>query len=507
MGGSGHSLCMRMNRGYFMMVLFAGLILFAGSAGASNLTLSKTVDGGSSYQSGENITWRITVVNHNDTEEQVQVTEQIPADCVVEEYLSDQGTIDDNVWSVDLAPDASEELVFNMSCTPICGSRTIQNIANITSPAPGLDDNPDDNNASASVTVEATDCVSNLTLKKSVLGAGTYTQGENITWLLELTNNNASESLPVVVIEQVPEGCALGEFEESAGIFDGKDWSLTLGAGSTQTLQINVSCARVCGAQSINNVASITSPGPENDVDPADNQASSVVTVEGPACANITVRPVTLNLKSNGVLTVFFTIEGELTAVEEDGEEEEESTAGLHIDKKNSSLSCNGANASKILFSMKDGGTIMGKFRRQSLALEGTDGSAQLDCEGTIDLSDGRTITIQGSQIIRVIHPEATGKQSLIQRILAFFGFVGDSGGDELTSPVDTAALDTEGMNLGQLKKMLKNDQTMDEPEETQTATVTTPPSKKGKPEDTGNGKGKKETNPGSDRGKGKGNS
>jgi uncharacterized repeat protein (TIGR01451 family) len=502
---------MQKNRLFLIMALFTGLLLLAGSAGASNLTLSKTVDGDSPYQSGENITFVVVVTNYNETAETgVNVTEQVPPGCVIEEYLPHNGTVKDDVWTIDLEPGANDTLKFNMSCTLACGSLMFENIANISSPEPNLDNNPADNNAAAWITIIAPDCLSsNLTLKKSVVDGEEYQQGEPITWLLELTNNNLTESRPVHVTEQIPPGCILQNYQVSEGTFDDGIWSLIIGAGSDETLQINVSCNQVCGSQLIRNIANITSPAPWVDENPTDNNATSSVTVIGPACVNTTVRPVTLNLKSKGVLTVFFTVGGQLTAVEEQDEEEDDSVSAVQVDQDTSTLTCNGVDASKILLSMKDGGTVMGKFQRQALALEANDGTASLDCEGTIYLTDGRTISVQAINTINVIHAEATQKQSLIQRILAFFGLAGgssdQSGNTEpsVTTPINT----NEVKNLNQLKKMLRTGTLENESEQTATITVPTTTPGKGKPEDKGNGNGKKDTALDQSKGKAKGNS
>jgi hypothetical protein len=70
---------------------------------------------------------------------------------------------------------------------------------------------------------------------------------------------------------------------------------------------------------------------------------------------------------------------GSLALVEEDRENEEELLIGVHIDQRNSILTCNSVNMSKLLFSIKDGGTVIGKFQRQTLALESANGTASLD--------------------------------------------------------------------------------------------------------------------------------
>jgi hypothetical protein len=503
---------MQTSRLFPLIVVFTLLIL-GGTVGASNLTLSKAVEGGTTFSSGENITWTLTVVNHNQTAgTDVNITEQVPPGCSIV-YLPGNGTVTDHVWTIHLDPGASDTLKFNMTCTLDCGSRPVVNQANITSPEPGSGDNPDDFNDSGTVTITAPQCTSsNLSLEKTVNGKNTYNLSEKISWLIKVTNHNISESIPVNVTDTVSPGCTIQDFEPSTGEFNDGVWSLQLAGGASEALYVNVTCTKLCGSQIVSNTASITSPSPSIDDNPTDNNDTSQVTVNAPACANVTVRPITLNLKSKGVLTVFFTVGKQFYTVEEEEDEEAESAPGIHVDREASSLACNGVNASNILFSMKDGGTVIGKFQRQALALEATDGTAQLDCDGTIRLSNGEAISIQGNTTIKVIHPGSTQKQVMLQRILALLNRISDwINHSENANWATTAPVDVDQVkNLGQANKILKNvaqDNQEDESEERESPEVTTIPSIKGKPEHPGNGNGKRDEAPGQNKEKGKGNS
>ncbi len=511
---SGHSVCMKMNRLFLMTILVTGLILMGGVAGASNLTLNKTSNK-DTYAPGENITWTLNLTNHNNTQENdVKVLERVPPTCSIKEYLIENGTVTNDVWTVDVGPGMTETLKFNMSCNLSCVSRSIENIANITSPEPALDDHPEDNNATKSVTITGKDCtVSNLSVRKMVVGKNTYNLSEPITWIVEVTNHNTSVTVPVEITEQIPPGCSVRDYHPGEGEMNGDIWSLDLSPGETRNLTINATCARICGIRTITNIARITSPSSALDENPADNSANSSVTINGTACPNATatmVRPKTLNLKSKGVLTVFFSLQGQLTEIEDETDGEETESTGARVDRENSRLICNGAEAEKILFSLRDGGTIMGKFQRQELDLEVDNGTARLDCFGTVVLTDGRKVTIQGNDTIQVIHAEGPKQQSLIQRILAFFGFVsGNTDGENEDLTLSPGINLDEIKNPAQLKKVLKNISTEDESESDDNEITTVPTTRpgNGKPDNHGNGKDKKNTVQDQDKGKGKGNS
>jgi conserved repeat domain len=502
---------MQTNKVFLILMLFTGLILLGGVATASNLSLSKTVQGDSTYQSGETITWVLTVTNHNETSEnQINVTEMVPPGCAIVGYQAENGTLKDTLWTLNLTPDSTGTLKINMTCTQACGSRSVVNIANITAPKPSLDALPADNNASRSVTVQAPACTtSNLSLKKSVIGRSTSNLSETIVWRIEATNHNTSASIPVQIAEQAPAGCTIQQYNASKGTVTGDVWSVNLTANGSANLDVRVSCPKVCGTRTLTNTARITSPAPSVDASPSDNTATSPVTIEAPACAGMTVRPITLNLKSKGVLTVFFTIGGQMTSVEEDEEDDDDdSVEGVHIDREASSLSCNGVDASKILFSMKNGGTVIGKFPRQALELEVDEGTASLDCEGSIVLSNGTVADVQGNTTLKVIHAEARQQQSLIQRILAFLGLASQNIDEEDDdSDVDTTpTIDIENVkNFGQLKKVLKNTVQEDDPVESETTVEPVGNNGKGKPDNPGKGNDKKDKE--NDQNKGKGNS
>jgi len=153
---------------------------------------------------------------------------------------------------------------------------------------------------------------------------------------------------------------------------------------------------------------------------------------------------------------------------------------------------------------MKDNGTVMGKFPRKELALEASNGSASLNCSGTVVLSDGRTISIQGKSEIKVIHADDDQKGSLFQKLLRFLGLIPAETDDGNVSETTTTPVIPEDVkNFGQLKKLVKTGGLAIDDGDDNITSQETQTSGKGKPDDRGNGNGRNK-NP-SDELKGKG--
>jgi hypothetical protein len=335
-----------------------------------------------------------------------------------------------------------------------------------------------------------------LTLNKTVVGAQEVKPGENITWLIKLTNSNDTTDYGVNVTEKVPERCTIKSNVSSKGTFTGNVWNLTLDNDSYETLQINMSCSQACGSGIVTNIVNITAPEILPGDIASDYNASAEVVVNATECENITVRPVTLNLKSKGVLTAFFTINGQTSSSDNIEEVADEDSSGVRIDRAISTLTCNGVVANKILFSMKDGGTIIGKFQRQTVSMKEEDNMYSLNCEGSVHLSDGRTIIINGNSTVKVIHADDMSETSFFYRILQFLGLspadlkTGDTASDGVTT---TPTINPDEVkNLGQLKKLIQNQNLGNEKNDMGVGPEGIQTPGKGKSNDSGNGNGKK---------------
>jgi len=117
----------------------------------------------------------------------------------------------------------------------------------------------------------------------------------------------------------------------------------------------------------------------------------------GPRPMEVKVVPKTLNQKSNGVMTIFINVAEWL------GFEDANRTNATLSDP--SEFRIGNATPEKVKFNMKDGGTLMLKYRRADLDLNAGDGNLTLT--GTTE--DGN-IPVVGSGAVSVINPGKSGQ-------------------------------------------------------------------------------------------------
>ena len=117
----------------------------------------------------------------------------------------------------------------------------------------------------------------------------------------------------------------------------------------------------------------------------------------GPRPVEVKVVPKTLNQKSNGVMTIFINVAEWL------GFEDANRTNATLSDP--SEFRIGNATPEKVKFNMKDGGTLMLKYRRADLDLNAGDGNLTLT--GTTE--DGN-IPVVGSGAVSVINPGKSGQ-------------------------------------------------------------------------------------------------
>jgi uncharacterized repeat protein (TIGR01451 family) len=326
----------------------------------------------------------------------------------------------------------------------------------------------------------------NLTIEKNVIDwdVDAYPIG-NVTWKINVTNLNTTDAVDINVTEILPPGCEVVKNITSEGDYSDRVWNLTVKNETTEYLTLTMNCTLSCdpsGSVTLENRVEITTPDPEEDDDPSDNNDTSTIEFPVPTCYDqITVKPETLNLKTvsvngNGVATVFITVGDRLNRTD--------------LDPENIDIKCNNASPDKILFNEKDNGTLMLKFRRGDLEFDPVDQTAWINCSGTIELQDG-TLEIEGGDEVRVTHAEAIQSNSLFERLLQFLGITsaeeGDVGEDGTGDGAITPSIIPEDVkNFGQLKKVLQI-QKQDGSSEDDTEIT---------PSGNGNGKGKEKKNP-----------
>ena len=281
-----------------------------------------------------------------------------------------------------------------------------------------------------------------LALFKSLQTEGPIFAGDQVVWVLTLTNNGPAEATGIQVTEDMS---GLGEYtldgsEASEGTaYENPVWSIpALSGGASATLTLTTTVAEDGDRK---NRAEITAMDQE-DSDPSNNEASASTGVSPSTTAEITVKPETLNLGSRGVFTVFIKF-GEDYPLDA-------------IDLRESSLVCNGAEPKKFQVTQKDGGTVMAKYRRQDLGDMIAGDEVTITCEGTI-LSGEETVKVTGSDTIRVIGEKKKGLDALLAGLLDTVLPLDDETEDAADKDTTTATTPTPGQdqarNRGQLKK------------------------------------------------------
>ena len=445
---------MKANYSLLAKLILIGLLVTAGVVGSataeSNLSISKS----GVITAPENITWTIKVTNYNETTfSVVNVTDDIPMNCSVVGNSTTNGTYKDGNWSFALGIGKNETLTLDMTCDVNLECSTpfkIENTVNITQPTDVLENN---RTATANVTITGKDCLTITKEPKKEI----YSAGENITWIVTVTNPLSKDVNNITVQEMFPSECTINSNQTLNGTFENKNWTFNLSKGAVAKLTLNMSCNTQvsCGKSvKIENTAKITAA--DAGKGEGDTIATANVTITGKACSPITVKPETLNLKKvgikangkGGVITVFITVGDVFNKTDILGD---------------SFITCNEADKEKILFSEKDNGTIIAKFRRGDLNVTADNGTTKISCYGEINYTGGKLI-IEGNDTVRVTHADdISANGSLLQRILQFLGIAprtvdGEEDGTELDDSIpDTTGIpdDVKNLNLGQLKKLI----------------------------------------------------
>jgi hypothetical protein len=281
-----------------------------------------------------------------------------------------------------------------------------------------------------------------LALIKALQTEGPIFAGDQVVWVLTLTNNGPAEATGIQVTEDMS---GLGEYtldgsEASEGTaYEDPVWSIpALPNSASATLTLTTTVAEDGERE---NRAEISGMDQE-DTDLTNNEGSASTGVSPSTIVEITVKPETLNLRSRGVFTVFIRF-GEDYPLQE-------------INLGESSLVCNGAKPKRLQVTQKDGGTVVAKYRRQDLVDVVAGEEITITCEGMI-LFGEETVKVTGSDTIRVIGEKKKGLDAFLAGILDTVLPLEDETEEAAAENVTAAATPTPGLeqarNRGQLKK------------------------------------------------------
>jgi uncharacterized repeat protein (TIGR01451 family) len=435
----------------------------------ADLNVTKIVSSTGPYESGDEVTWVITLWNNGPgNATNISVREDVTgltglfsltAVPSVGEYNSTTDT-----WNItELKNDTYATLTLTTTF-----STPGEKINAVTITLEETDPVVTDNSASVKVLINATDITpppgpqADLSISKTVTSTGPYDLGDNVTWVVTLHNNGPGNATNITVTEDVAGLFGLhsliavpsaGEFNTATNLWKIMDLQNDTSANLTLTTNFSTSGIK-------RNNVSITAHD-QADPDPTDNSAHATVQFnttndtipsDSHLSANLVIRPTTLNLNSKGVFTVYVTIAGLTDTVSAN-----QRTKPI-FDETSSSFMCEGAEMIRASVSNKDGGTLIAKFHRYDLENVTSNNGVKINCSGTLVVND-QAINIEGSDTIRVIG-EKKGLDKILSGLWKFLGVEKDdisiNEGDDGNITVSLSLNPENFRNPGLAKKILK---------------------------------------------------
>jgi len=452
------------------LVFTVGIACAADEQGLpADLNVTKVITSTGPYDIDESVTWVVTLLNNGPgNATNISVTEDLSGltglhDLSAFPSLGDYNTTT-NTWNITELQNATSAFLTLTTTFSTAGTKT----NNVTIIAHDQAD-PDvtDNSANATVQIKETEIIpplgpqTNLIISKTVTSSGPYNLQDNVTWVVTLQNKGPDNATNIIVREDlsgliglhnVSATASLGDYNTTTHIWNISE--LKNASSTTLTLTTNF----ITPGKKINRVA-ITSHN-ETDPHPDDNMANASVqynTTESispnaPVMAKIVIKPTTLNLKSNGVFTVYVTLLGI------EGTPAADQRNKPYIDYNNSSLTCGGADFIRASVSDKNGGTLIAKFHRSDLENITSAEGVKINCSGTL-VVNGKPITIDGSDTIRVIG-EKKGLDKILSGLWKFLGVEKDDvtiiEGEDGNIMVTLSLNPDNFKNPGLAKKILK---------------------------------------------------
>ena len=302
--------------------------------------------------------------------------------------------------------------------------------------------------------VSAAELKADLNVTKVVSSTGPYAINDTVTWVVTVSNNGPDDATNVTLKEDISQLSGHGDInvEVSNGAYDSATGTWTIAQLENATSEYLTLVTNFSTAGEKTNKVTVTLN--ETDENLSDNSHESGVNVFDKLLlsADLKIKPTTLNVNSNGVFTVYVTLN--TSGSTKDGAKKPT------IDFAQSSLTCSEAElirAAKV--SNKDGGTLIAKFDRQDLRYVTNGTGVMVNCSGTLSV-DGESIYVEGSDTIRVIG-EKKGLDKIFSDLKKFLGVEKDEveiNETENSTAASTVTLNPDSYkNNGQLKKQTGN--------------------------------------------------
>ncbi len=239
-----------------------------------DLDLTKTASS-TEVNVGDNFTYTITIMNEGPNDATgIEVFDLLPVQVSYQNSNSTQGVFNPNtaIWTVgDLAVGESASLDIIVQ---VEAGGNFLNIAQVSAADQNdIDSTPNNNqpNEDDQDDVSVNGVAIDLELEKTVSPTGNVNIGENVTYLLTLTNNGGSDATGVQVADQLPSQLTIISGNTESGSYTNDIWNIgNVAAGETVTLEI---VATVTGEGEITNTAQvIAADQPDIDSTPNNNE-------------------------------------------------------------------------------------------------------------------------------------------------------------------------------------------------------------------------------------------
>jgi uncharacterized repeat protein (TIGR01451 family) len=454
----------------FSLVFTIGIACAADEQGLpADLNVTKVVTSTGPYEIDDTVTWAVTLWNNGPgNATNMSMAEDLSGLTGLHEFsaspsLGDYNTTT-NIWNITELKNATSATLTLTTTFSTAGTKT----NNVTIIAHDQEDpNVTDNSANATVQIKENEIIpppgpqADLIILKTVTSSEPYNLQDNVTWVVTLQNKGPDNATNITVTEDLSDLTGLHNVSASPSLGDynttTNTWNITeLKNATSATLTLTTNF--ITPGKKINRVT-ITAHN-ETDPHPGDNTAKATVqynTTESippnaPVSAKIVIKPTTLNLKSNGVFTVYVTLSGI------EGTPPADQRNKPRIDYNNSSLTCGGADFIRASVSNKDGGTLIAKFHRSDLENITSGNGVKINCSGTF-VVNGKPIAIEGSDTIRVIG-EKKGLDKILSGLWKFLGVEKDDvtiiEGEDGNITVTLSLNPDNFKNPGLAKKILK---------------------------------------------------
>jgi uncharacterized repeat protein (TIGR01451 family) len=466
----------------FIAATLLALIFTIGIVGAAggeethaDLTVLKAVSSTGPYEIDNEVTWVVTLRNNGPANAtNISIAEDISSLAGLKNItaVAADGAYNTttNIWTIDELENASYTTLTLTTTFTAAGNKTNKvTITALNETDPILQNNHAETtvqiNASGNSTPQGPQA--DLSLLKVVNSTGPYTINDEVIWVVTLRNNGPANATNISIAEDISHLSGLKNVTAVAagGAYNATTniWTIDeLENASYTTLTLTTTFT---AAGNKTNKVTITAL---NETDPIlqNNHAEATVRFnesgnitphsiqpDTPISAKMVIKPTNLNLKSNGIFTVYISLEGAGLNPAADGRKKP------RIDYANSSLICSGAEFVRATTSNKDGGTLIAKFSRADLKNVTSGDGVKINCSGTLAVN-GTMIPVEGSDTIRVIG-EKKGLDSVLSRLWKFLGIEKDdvqiTEGEDGNITVTLSLNPDNFKNPGQAKKTVKS--------------------------------------------------